>query len=260
VYLLDDPLSAVDAHVGQFLFHEGICNCLGGKTRILVTHQVHLLPFVDKIIVMDNGRLKAFGKTSRASDSHLYVCFSLCPHYCRFPQTGTFKQLKHSGLDIDAYVPPSASCVQSMSWEEGCVPGAPSYSPWNSPRSSPGRGSKAAAQRKALDPMISYAGATVPHDAVMRLMSVSSSGKFASDEFEERPRGRAIDPTISASGKYASVSMDVHNNRHHDRSIAPSISNSGKFASMDLYDRPTDRAVLPTGDFFFSFLNTGLRI
>lgn len=136
-----------------------------------------------------------------------------------------------------------------MSWEEDCVPGAPSYSPWNSPRSSPGRGSKIAAQRKALDPMVSYAGATVPHDAVMRLMSVSSSGKFASDEFEERPRGRAIDPTISASGKYASVSMDVHNNRHPDRSIAPSISNSGKFASMDLYDRPTDRAVLPTGGF-----------
>jgi ABC-type transport system involved in cytochrome bd biosynthesis fused ATPase/permease subunit len=40
VYLLDDPLSAVDAHVGQFLFHEGIRNGLAGKTRILVTHQV----------------------------------------------------------------------------------------------------------------------------------------------------------------------------------------------------------------------------
>jgi ABC-type multidrug transport system fused ATPase/permease subunit len=64
VYLLDDPLSAVDAHVGQFLFHEGICHCLAGKTRILVTHQVHLLPFMDKIIVMDNGRLKAFGEDS----------------------------------------------------------------------------------------------------------------------------------------------------------------------------------------------------
>jgi hypothetical protein len=96
--------------------------------------------------------------------------------------------------------------------------------------------------------MVSYAGATVPHDAVMRLMSVSSSGKFASDECEEKPRGRVIDPTISASGKYASVSMDVRN-RHDDRSIAPSISNSGKFASMDLYDRPTDRSVLPTGGF-----------
>jgi ATP-binding cassette subfamily C (CFTR/MRP) protein 5 len=33
IYLLDDPLSAVDAHVGQFLFHEGIRNGLRGKTR-----------------------------------------------------------------------------------------------------------------------------------------------------------------------------------------------------------------------------------
>lgn len=62
VYLLDDPLSAVDAHVGQFLFHEGIRNSLRGKTRVLVTHQVHLLPYFDKIIVMDNGQIKAFGK------------------------------------------------------------------------------------------------------------------------------------------------------------------------------------------------------
>lgn len=62
VYLLDDPLSAVDAHVGQFLFHEGIRSCLAGKTRILVTHQVHLLPYFDKIIVMDAGQVKACGE------------------------------------------------------------------------------------------------------------------------------------------------------------------------------------------------------
>lgn len=62
VYLLDDPLSAVDAHVGQFLFHEGIRGVLAGKTRILVTHQVHLLPFFDKIIVMDAGQVKAYGR------------------------------------------------------------------------------------------------------------------------------------------------------------------------------------------------------
>jgi ABC-type multidrug transport system fused ATPase/permease subunit len=70
VYLLDDPLSAVDAHVGQFLFHEGIRTCLAGKTRILVTHQVHLLPFFDKIIVMDNGQVKACGKYCTV----LYIC------------------------------------------------------------------------------------------------------------------------------------------------------------------------------------------
>lgn len=36
VYLLDDPLSAVDAHVGNRIFRECIQGHLGGKTRILV--------------------------------------------------------------------------------------------------------------------------------------------------------------------------------------------------------------------------------
>ncbi len=40
VYLLDDPLSAVDAHVGAFIFNGMLCKTLAGKTRILVTNQV----------------------------------------------------------------------------------------------------------------------------------------------------------------------------------------------------------------------------
>jgi ABC-type multidrug transport system fused ATPase/permease subunit len=61
IYLLDDPLSAVDAHVAQFLFHECVCRALAGKTRILVTHHVHLLPHVDKVIVLEDGQVKAIG-------------------------------------------------------------------------------------------------------------------------------------------------------------------------------------------------------
>lgn len=53
-YLLDDPLSAVDAHVAKHLFEECIQKYLGGKTRILVTHQVQFLKGADLIIVMDN--------------------------------------------------------------------------------------------------------------------------------------------------------------------------------------------------------------
>ena len=55
IYLLDDPLSAVDAHVGKNIFNECICKALQGKTRILVTHQLQHLHNVDTIIVMKNG-------------------------------------------------------------------------------------------------------------------------------------------------------------------------------------------------------------
>ncbi len=44
LYLLDDPLSAVDAHVGRHLFDECICGLLGSRTRILVTHQLQVGP------------------------------------------------------------------------------------------------------------------------------------------------------------------------------------------------------------------------
>jgi ABC-type multidrug transport system fused ATPase/permease subunit len=57
VYLLDDPLSAVDAHVGSELFHTAICSELAGTTRVLVTHQLQFLPHVDRVLVMERGRI-----------------------------------------------------------------------------------------------------------------------------------------------------------------------------------------------------------
>ncbi|KAA0175458.1 hypothetical protein FNF27_03158 [Cafeteria roenbergensis] len=57
VALLDDPLSAVDAHVGARLFHDVVCGALAGSTRLLVTHQLQFLPQVDRILVMRHGRI-----------------------------------------------------------------------------------------------------------------------------------------------------------------------------------------------------------
>lgn len=41
IYLFDDPISAVDVHVGKFLMHECIKGYLSNKTRILVTHAIN---------------------------------------------------------------------------------------------------------------------------------------------------------------------------------------------------------------------------
>ncbi|XP_060810578.1 ATP-binding cassette sub-family C member 4 isoform X2 [Amyelois transitella] len=61
IYLLDDPLSAVDAHVGRQLFDECISGYLRHTTRILVTHQLHYLKAADYIIIMNNGSIEAKG-------------------------------------------------------------------------------------------------------------------------------------------------------------------------------------------------------
>lgn len=56
LYLLDDPLSAVDTHVANQLFEECIMKYLSGKTRILVTHQLQYLKQSDMVVVMSNVR------------------------------------------------------------------------------------------------------------------------------------------------------------------------------------------------------------
>ncbi|XP_046653460.1 multidrug resistance-associated protein 1-like isoform X4 [Daphnia pulicaria] len=63
VYLLDDPLSAVDSHVGKHIFDEviGPKGLLKAKTRLLVTHGITFLPQVDQIIVLKNGEVSEVG-------------------------------------------------------------------------------------------------------------------------------------------------------------------------------------------------------
>ncbi|XP_031366804.1 multidrug resistance-associated protein 4-like isoform X3 [Apis dorsata] len=61
IYLLDDPLSAVDTHVGKHLFNECIKHYLRNKTRILVTHQIQYLKDCDYIILLNNGKIEYEG-------------------------------------------------------------------------------------------------------------------------------------------------------------------------------------------------------
>lgn len=61
IYLLDDPLSAVDTHVGKHLFEECIQGFLRNKTVLVITHQLQYLENVDQIVLLENGRILAKG-------------------------------------------------------------------------------------------------------------------------------------------------------------------------------------------------------
>ena len=68
VYLFDDPLSAVDAHVGAHIFSRMITGReLANRTRVLVTNQLQYLesPAVSRIVVMDGGRIVQQGTYSQ---------------------------------------------------------------------------------------------------------------------------------------------------------------------------------------------------
>ncbi|XP_051014284.1 ATP-binding cassette sub-family C member 3 [Acomys russatus] len=66
IFLLDDPLSAVDAHVAKHIFDQviGPEGVLAGKTRVLVTHGISFLPQTDIIIVLADGQVSEMGHYS----------------------------------------------------------------------------------------------------------------------------------------------------------------------------------------------------
>lgn len=67
---MDDPLSAVDAHVGRHIFDNAIHGLLKDKCRILATHQLWVLNRCDRIIWMDQGRIQAIDTFDNLMKDH----------------------------------------------------------------------------------------------------------------------------------------------------------------------------------------------
>lgn len=70
VYLLDDPLAAVDVHVARQLMDECILGILKDRAVVLVTHQIQFLPLADKVVVIKDGRMAACGSFKSVSGEH----------------------------------------------------------------------------------------------------------------------------------------------------------------------------------------------
>uniref|UniRef100_A0A672G572 ATP-binding cassette, sub-family C (CFTR/MRP), member 10 n=1 Tax=Salarias fasciatus TaxID=181472 RepID=A0A672G572_SALFA len=61
LYLLDDPLAAVDSDVAEHLMRRCILDLLRGKTRILCTHRIELAHRADMVVLVDDGTIVRTG-------------------------------------------------------------------------------------------------------------------------------------------------------------------------------------------------------
>jgi ABC-type multidrug transport system fused ATPase/permease subunit len=68
IYLFDDPLSALDSHVGESIFNELMKDYLKSKTILVVTHALQYIPMMNKVIYIDNGKIAFFGKPEDAME------------------------------------------------------------------------------------------------------------------------------------------------------------------------------------------------
>ncbi|XP_053698234.1 probable multidrug resistance-associated protein lethal(2)03659 [Sabethes cyaneus] len=82
IYLLDDPLSAVDSHVGKHIYEMCIRDFLADKVCILVTHQLQYLKNVEHVILMQNGLVENQGTFRQISKNNLDAILTLTPDEC----------------------------------------------------------------------------------------------------------------------------------------------------------------------------------
>ncbi|XP_046974675.1 probable multidrug resistance-associated protein lethal(2)03659 [Vanessa cardui] len=73
IYLLDDPLSAVDTQVARHIFENCIKRYLENKTVVLVTHQLQFIKSVDQIVIMEKGRIIGDGNYDDLSKRDLAI-------------------------------------------------------------------------------------------------------------------------------------------------------------------------------------------
>ena len=60
IIVLDDPLSAVDAEKEEFIL-KNLRSCFRGKTCVLIAHRISAVMHLDRIIVLDKGRIVGSG-------------------------------------------------------------------------------------------------------------------------------------------------------------------------------------------------------
>lgn len=70
--LMDDPLSSVDAHVGEAIFTQLVLGALAGTTRVLVTNALQYLSGCDRVLVIEDGVVQVVGSWEEVKGSEAY--------------------------------------------------------------------------------------------------------------------------------------------------------------------------------------------
>ena len=72
LFILDDPLSALDMHVADLILKEALLDGLRHTTRIIATNSINFLNNADKIFIMDQGKIVFEGTYEEIGDNPIY--------------------------------------------------------------------------------------------------------------------------------------------------------------------------------------------
>lgn len=111
VYLLDDPLSAVDAKVGEHIFQQCICRLLKEKIVLLATYAEKTMKAADQVVVLQKGSVHGSGsfdalqKEGRVLDAIIIASATTIDEQARMLEAeDDEKAPSDSGPDKDGFI------------------------------------------------------------------------------------------------------------------------------------------------------------
>lgn len=119
LYLLDDPLAAVDPKVAEKVFDQciGPRSLLREKTRILVTHQTHFLDDADQTILLTNGHLDEIHNEKYFEDEQSNKTTEVDSSENNDGDNGSHFKIKNAIADVDSIVKDEISSDGSIKWK-----------------------------------------------------------------------------------------------------------------------------------------------